>query len=263
MAAKTVWLCWVPAGEAAPQPQATVQAMGQVGLAVSGAPWADDLDKVAWSDLAEQLAGDAAPDILGVAGRVRDFDSPTVRYGLSLTLARALAGRPQLKVVLLGLDGVPPREGLPTLMQQAEILDASQPAWAAKLVALAFAPGGPVQRDHRLDVIAHAAIGQWLEIGPAHGHWDGAMLGISGEDVAIEQHAVGAKGQLPERTVLNYASKGIQAELGGEAFEIWSVQNRLGPEDSYFVKVKGFPRRVIFAGHDGRADGEVTVLTLQ
>lgn len=266
MSGKKVWVTWLPSGAGAPQPAPALAALSGVGLAVSGAPWVDDLERAGWVELADMLTGADRPDIFLVAGRQADFAQPRLRYGLSLVQLRlAAAGENAPVPVVLGLDGPPLADAdpWPTPFRRihAVTADANSP-WAAKIVPFGFKKPMSAPTDYRLDIIAHEALGQWLEVGPAAGQWDGAMIGVTGQDVAIEHHAVGPRGQLPERTTLEYATQGIEADVAGEAYEIWSVQNRLTEADSYFVKVTGFPDRLVFAGYDGRSDGDVTVIAL-
>lgn len=262
MAGKKVWLTWMPGGEGAPGPQETVTTLGRYGLEVSGAPWVDDLEKVAWAELGGGLMDAAGPDIWLIAGRRADLEATRNRYGLSLTAAMAGAARgADLQGVCLGLDFEP--EALPTLLGGFRCFDGAGGAWAAKLVAAAHAGGAAAAQpeDYRFNVIAHSLIGQWLEVGPRDGDWRGAMLGVS-EEGEITHHAVGPAGQLPEKAVLEYPTRGIEAELGGTKFTAWAVQNALGPADSYYVKVEGCPARLLFGGHPGTDQAEVTVLDL-
>jgi hypothetical protein len=41
------------------------------------------------------------------------------------------------------------------------------------------------------------------------------------------------------------------------------VQNTLVPEDSYYVKVEGFPARLVIGGHPGTDQAEVFVIELK
>lgn len=262
MAGKKIWLTWMPGGEDAPDPQETVAALGQYGFEVSGAPWVDDLEKVAWAELGGGLMEAAGPDVWLIAGRRADFEAVRNRYGLALTAIMVGAARgADLQGVCLGLDFQPEAEALPTPLGGFRCLDGAGGAWAAKLVAAAHAGGAAPPQDYRLNIIAHSMIGQWLEVGPRDGEWQGAMLGVSGEG-EITHHAVGPAGQLPEKAVLEYPTQGIEAELGGTKFTAWAVQNALGPEDSYYVKIKGWPARLLFGGHPGTDQAEVTVLDL-
>ena len=58
----------------------------------------------------------------------------------------------------------------------------------------------PSKLDFRLNVIAHKMVGQYIEVGPLSGEWKGAMIGVS-EGATILIHAVGKRGELPERAV--------------------------------------------------------------
>jgi hypothetical protein len=123
--------------------------------------------------------------------------------------------------------------------------------------------GGSVGDDFRFNVIAHPYIGQWFEIGPrGDGTWKGAMVGVTGEGVEITQHAVGKKNELPERTVLNYASEGIKAQIGEDEYTAWSVQNEIGAEESYYVRVVGHPQKVIIGEHPAGDEADAWTLTL-
>ena len=87
------------------------------------------------------------------------------------------------------------------------------------------------------------------------------MFGVSGQG-KILQHLVGPKGQLPEKSVVEYATEGIKAEVGKVEYTAWSVQNKIGREESYYIKVEGFPETIMFGGHPGTDKSEVTVVTL-
>ena len=263
MAGKKVWLTWMPGGEGAPGPQETVATLGKYGLEVAGAPWVDDLEKVAWAELGGGLMDADGPDIWLIAGRRADLEATRNRYGLSLTAAMANGARgAALQGICLGLDFAPDAAALPTPLAGFRCLDGAGGAWGAKLVAAAHgaATAAPAA-DYRFNVIAHSIIGQWLEVGPQGGDWKGAMLGVT-EEGEITHHAVGPAGQLPEKAVLEYPTQGIEAELGGAKFTAWAVQNRLGPDESYYVKIEGCPARLLFGGHPGTDQAEVTVLDL-
>ena len=88
------------------------------------------------------------------------------------------------------------------------------------------------------------------------------MFGVSDEG-KIVLHAVGPKNVVPERTVLEYQIKDMKAKVADIDFTVWSVQNKLGEEDSYYVKVEGFPEKIIFSGNSGTDQAEVYVITLK
>lgn len=263
MAAKKLWLTWLPAGEGGAGPQEAVAGLSKAGFQVAGAPWQDDLEKMAWTELGGLLIDPANADVWLVAGTRADFDAERVRYGLSLVAAMVRAERaPPPTMIAAGLDGPVAGDGLPAMLATFTQVDASVAGWPAKVVAQAFKPAPALADAFRLNVIAHSAVGQWFEVGPAEGAWDGAMLGFTGDGCEITHHAVGPRGQLPERTVLEYPTCGIKAEIGQEAYEIWSVKNQVGADQSYYVKITGYPRKLIFGGHPGAQDGEVHVLSL-
>jgi len=262
--AKKCWLTWLPTGEGAPDAQPLVMGLSRVGLDASGAPWADDLEKVAWSELGTILTdADSPVDLWVIAGRAADFAAERVRFGLSMTAAMTLGMRTAPLRVLVGcLDADAKSLELPTLLGHAARLAGPASGWPAKVVAAAHRPAPPPPIDFHISVIAHSLIGTWLEVGPTAGAtWHGALVGVS-ETGEITHHAVGRRGELPERTVVEYACQGIQAELGGDTFGAWSVQNRIGDDQSYYVKVSGHPTKAIVGGDAAAETPEVTVLTL-
>ena len=116
-------------------------------------------------------------------------------------------------------------------------------------------------QEFRFTAYASQYTGQWFEIGPRSEVWNGVMFGVSGEG-RITHHAVGPKGALPERTVLEYATKEIKAKVGDTDFTVWSVQNSVSAGQSYFLKVEGCPAKVVLGGHPGAENAEVYVVNL-
>ena len=263
MAKKRVWLTWMPRGEGVAGPEQALGLLNQYGFEVSGDYWIDDLEKMAWSALAEQLLDSPGPDLWIVAGCRADFESSRSRYGLSLIAARVAEERTApWQGICLGIDFAPEQESLPTLLRSFQCLSSLDSGWPSKVVASAF-KGTTIGagKDFRFNVIAHPMLGQWFEVGPRTGAWAGAMLGVASEST-ITHHATGARGQLPEKSVLEYPTEGIQAKLGEDEYAAWSIQNRLEPEQSYYVKVEGFPRSLIIGAHPGDDSAEVVRLEL-
>jgi len=262
MAGKKVWVTWLPAGKEAPQPEGALKALASAGLQVSGSPWIDDLEKMAWYDLGTRLQDRAQADLWLIAGRQEDFKSPRYRYGLSLVTAMTRDRRGSgFPILCLSLDTVPEAGAMPTLMRGLRFLTATDSGWAAKIAASFLKKGDGAAWDFRLSATGHPFIGQWFEVGPREGEWQGVMFGVSGEG-KIAHHLVGPKGQLPERSVLEYATQGIKAEVSGVEYTACSVQNKIGPNDSYYIKVEGHPSKVMFGGHPGTDQAEVTILSL-
>jgi hypothetical protein len=262
MAGKKVWVTWMPTGEGAPGPDAVLGALGAAGMELGGAPWVDDLQKMAWYELGSALLEADKADLWLVAGRGKEFGSESNRYGLSLVAAMVGEGRGSgFPIFFLGLDQPLDPDAMPTLLGAHRFLSAADSGWPAKVATAFLKPARPAPFDFRIGAVGHPIIGQWIEVGPREGEWAGAMFGVSGEG-KITHHMVGPKGQLPDKSVLEYATEGIRAEAGGAEFTAWSVQNRIGPGDSYYVKVEGHPRSLLFGGHPGTDQAEVTILKL-
>lgn len=262
MAQKKIWVTWMPSGKGALQPEGTLRDLGTVGLQVSGAPWIDDLERMAWYDLGTELQKPETADLWLIAGTGSDFQSPRNRYGLSLVTAMVRDRRGNgLPIFCFGLDQAPKPESLPSLMRDLKLISTGDPSWAAKVGTAFLKKPQETTSDFRISAVGHPFIGQWFEVGPREGEWQGVMFGVSGEGKIIH-HMVGPRGQLPDKSVLEYATEGIRAEVRGLEFTAWSVQNKLGPDDSYFVKVEGRPATLLFGGHPGTDQAEVTVLNL-
>ena len=259
MAKKSVWLTWMPIEAGAPSPQAAVQALDKTGFAVTGAPWVDAPKVLAWSELAQQLKEATGPEVWVIAARRQDLANADHRFGLAMTAALLRADRSKPPhIVLLGLDGLPDVGGLPTLLQSCLRLDGSGAGWPAKLLVATMAAASVPAEPFRLRCCAHKMFGLWLEVGPASGSWRGATVGVAG--AKISNHAVGPRGGLPDRTVLEYQLEGLELDVAGATFHAFAVQNQLTDADSYYVKVDGRPSQVLLGQHLD-VDAEVAVLT--
>ena len=265
-AKKKVWLTWMPGGEGAAEAAAAAgAALQKVGLAVGAAVWNPDVDKHAWTELGGTLAEPGGADVWIVAGARSDLELPANRYALSLVSAmvRELRGH-TLPLVLVGLDHAPAADALPTFLDPIKCIDASSASsWAAKaLVAIHGAKPEKVVDPFRFTCLAHEYFGQWFELGPRQGDWDGVLFGIAGDDAHLQEHAVGEAGDLPERTRLEYAMHGIKAEVGGTEYTACAVKNRIDGGHSYWVQVKGRPTKLIFGAHPDAEEQEAWVVDL-
>lgn len=81
-------------------------------------------------------------------------------------------------------------------------------------------------------------------MGPTTGTWQGALFGVAGAE--IDFHAVGPRGKPPERTTLSYPQKGLRLEANGVEHTAWALRNPVAVEESYFVRVRGEPRFLVF-----------------
>ena len=261
MAAKKLWLVWLPSGEGAPAPEKVGSELASQGFEVTGGPWPDQ-EANAWMELIG-LIGDADKcDAWAVVGRKEDFENPIRRYQLSLLqtmVADARGG--DFPLLVIGLDFLPEAGDLPPLLSAARCIGGGTAGWGAKAVAAVYRKQKVATEEFRFRVFAHPQLGTFFEVGPTEGEWRGVLLGVAG-DAAITHHAVGPKGGPPERCTLEYPCQGIKAEIGGREYTAWSVQNTLSTEESYYVKVDKEPESIVFAGHPGEEDAEVYRLDL-
>jgi len=262
MAQRKVWLSWVAQDTCKADPNTSMAALKKNGLLPQGTRWIDDVAKAAWAELLPTLSDAQQTDAWVIALDRASFDKVSVRYGLSVLAATVRERRgAAYPIVVLGIDFTPTQEQLPTFLRAGPIYSSTDSGWPAKLVASFFKKGEGVAQEFRFSVYASQYTGQWFEIGPKTEAWNGVMFGVSG-DVKITHHAVGPKGALPERAVLEYATKDIKAKVGDTDFTVWSVQNHVTAEQSYFLKVDGCPAKVVLGGHPGSENAEVYLIDL-
>lgn len=257
---KTVWVTALAKDEA--RVKTVMGELKKYGFAPNGHFWVDNLEKMAWLGAREEMKK-AKPSLWLVLASDQDLAAPSLRYGLSLmalsTQAASGAGFPT--AVLTSGKAPADAAALPGPLRGALPLADATPAWQAKLVALASKPAAPDARDYRLDVYGDPSIGQWFEVGPTQGAWKGAMFGVAGAEITF--HAVGPKGRLPERTVLEYEQKGIELTLGAKKFTAWAVKNQVEAGHSYYLRVKGEPEAVLFSEYAEGQEAEVHTVYLK
>ncbi len=256
---KTVWLTALAKDEAAVS--ALVAKLKGYGLDVRGHFWEDDLEKMAWFGVREELARPDGAAWLIMAGS-DGLSSPSVRTGLSLLALSVRAKRGAIPTVLLLPAGVdaPAEDTVPTPLAGVDALSLGDPALAAKLVAKVHTPVPNAVAPYRLDFLGNPQIGLWAEAGPSAGRWEGAMLGVAGAEILF--HGVGPKGALPDRAVLEYPSKGMTLAIGGREFTAWGVKNVIDAESSYYVKIKGAPGALLFGEFPEGENPEAFVINL-
>ena len=262
MAQRKIWLSWIADKDSKADPGATLHSLQKNGLQTSGGHWIDDVAKAAWAELIPVLSDPQQTDAWVIALDSASFNKPSIRYALSVLAGTAHDRRgPAFPVVLVGIDFKPTAADLPTFLRDCTIYPFSDAGWPAKLVASFFKKAEGTAQEFRFAMHANQYTGQWFEIGPRVGNWNGAMFGVSGE-AKISHHAVGPKGVLPERTVLEYAIKDMKATVGDTEFTVWAVQNKIDAEQSYYVKVDKTPPKIVFGGHPESDNAEVYVIQL-
>lgn len=256
---KKVWITSLEHEEALVQEVMTM--LKSYALEANGHFWMDDLKKMAWLGPREELIkNDIALWI--ILSSDKEIASDSVRYGLSmLTLSVQAVRGHGFPIVILHDGNIPSIDTLPTPLRGAEIMAFDNPAVGAKLVAKANMPLKAIPTGYRLDIYAIPQFGQWFEIGPFDTSWKGVMFGVCGAE--IDAHGAGPAGKLPDKAVLEYPMKGLKLTVGGEEYVAWAVQNQLDSGSSYYVRIKGEPKAILFGPSAEGDDAEVYMLRLQ
>lgn len=258
---KNIWLTSLIHDEALVQK--VMSQLKTYGLNSNGHFWEDDLQKMGWIKPRGELL-DQKTALWAILGTEADFNTPSLRYGLSMLALTVQAARGHdFPIVVLQAQGNSVSSGdLTTPLKGATVLSAAGSAYGAKLVAKVH--GGSKEAmtpDYRLDIYGHEHIGQWFEVGPGQRNWTGGLFGVTGAEITFQ--AVGPKGSLPEKAELNYPIQDMKLNLNNTEYTAWAVQNAIDTETSYFIQVKGAPQSILFGPYTEEADAEVFVVTLK
>ncbi len=222
-----------------------LQLAKKYGLAPDGHFWEDDLAKISWQAPLENLiAKDTG--LWVISGTQKDFESDSVRYGLSL-LCLSLQNIEGIgfPILFVSSDDSLKTENLPTPFKGADIINLDHKALGAKMVAKANTPAKKIKTDYRLNIHANQGYGVWYEFGPASGGtWNGVLAG--GLKSEVMAHGVGPAGEIPLKTTLEYQMQGIKLELGDDKYSAWAVKNIIDENLSYYVKFVDVPGNILF-----------------
>jgi hypothetical protein len=256
---KTVWITAFDKEKDAVRVAALSQLLKRYGLATQGHFWVDEPEKLAWRAGLDALNA-ARADVWLILADDAALAKPSVRYGVSVFAASLREARgPGFPIVLSGAAGV---TTVPELLGDATVLAENNAAWPAKMVARANLTRAGEPQDYRFEVVGEEQLGQWYAIGPRAGEWQGVVFGVHGGGAKIDFQAVGPRGKLPEKTVLEYAQEGLTLQVGEREFTAWAVRNRLGPDDAYYARVKGMPESVLFMPYTDDSEASATILRL-
>lgn len=210
------------------------QQAARYGLEARGHFWEDNVKKMAWLAVYEQLKDTSIH--LWVILLSREVLTPDVRYALTLLTLTIKNERPDLPVLLLDPALKMEKSALPGIFADFPFIREKGAVVGVKFTAMANMPAKQHVPPYYLTVHANPGFGVWFEVGPSPGQqWHGAIFGVhQGE---IKAHGFGERGTLPERCVLEYPIKGMQLESGGVVYQAWGIQNKLIESTSYFVKV--------------------------
>ena len=258
---KTVWITALK--EDQPRVAAVMAMLKRYGLECKGHFWADAPDKLAWR-LAVNALQDARADLWLVLVDAAEINKPSVRYGLSLMTAALQSARGSaFPIMSLWNSAVPAEAALPQLMLDADLLEEASAAWPAKIVARVNTRRPSLKTEYRLDVLGDERLGQWFEIEPLDSAWPGVVFGVTGDGAEITFQAVGPKGMLPEKSVLEFAQEGMQLKWGTQNFTAWAVRNDIEPCFSYYARVKGLPDAVLFMPYSEGSDASADLVRLK
>lgn len=258
---KKIWISAL--SENQPRVGAVSAHLKSYGLDCVGHFWANAPEKLSWRAALNGLL-EARADVWLILADDVEFAKPGVRYGLSLMIAALRqakgAGFP---VLILWNSAAPKAVTLPVLLQSATLVEEASNAWAAKIVARANMPPKAVPVDYRFDILGDERLGQWFEIGPREGNWNGVVFGVSGEGAGINFQAVGPAGALPSTATLEFAQEGLKIEAAGAEFTAWAVRNVVEQQSSYYARVTGTPDAILFMPFaEGEDEPGATVLRL-
>ncbi len=216
---------------------------------------------MAWSSPIEELR---KKDIGAwiIVSSSSDLNVDSIRFGLSLLALKVQAEKGQgFPIILILTDKAEPEKNLPTPLAGADIMSLATPSLTVKIVASTGSPQKTIQKDYHIDVHPLAGLGLWVEVGPNEGiEWKGAFFGVKGGEVDF--HAVGPRGFLPDRCVVEYPQKGIKVEVGNDLFVAWALRNNIDGKSSYFLRVTGMPEKFIFGPYPEEDTAEMNILTL-
>lgn len=232
------------------------------GIAADGHFWEDNLEKFSWIKPRREILDKNIP-LWIILTSANALQKPSIRYGLTMLTASIQAQRGiAFPILILQTDkNLINPDSLTTLLNGVDILSVENSVLGAKIVAKLHTPTKKRVSPYRLDVYGIEGIGQWFEIGPVAQTWKGAMFGVFGAQILL--HAVGPSGQLPEKSTLQYPMQGLEVEVGEKKFITWAVQNELPPAHSYYIKVEGSPKTVLFSPFSQDDDTEAFIVNLQ
>jgi hypothetical protein len=250
---KKVWITSLSKNEE--QVKTMMGLVQKYGLQPEGHFWVDDVKKMAWLAPKDNLI-DPETSLWMILGSEKDIGTDSVCYGLALLAITVQAQKSNgFPIMWICTEGEVTPDKLPTPLNGADIFDVSNPSLGAKLTVKANAAPKKVPLEYRLDLHANVGFGLWFEIGPVSGQeWTGALLGVDGAEINFQ--GVGSAGKLPDKAVLEYPIQGMKLELRDKEYTAWAVKNKLDENNSYYARVEGMAKSILFGpfSEDEQAD---------
>ncbi len=235
----------------------------QYHVTVNGHFWIDDLSKMAWGDVKNELMTQDTGLWIIVANQ-SSLQSASILKGLSglslMIQADEKILQPNLLILLEGASTVS-SDSLPLALQHAQILPLSAPGLGAKVVKLLHSSAVKFNREYRIKLHPLNELGLWIEIAPSHPlRWDGIIFGVNGAEINLQGY--GSAGHLPERCTLEYPQQGLKLEVSGNEFSAWAIRNTIDSTNSYFARVDKFPDQILFLPYASDDEADAYVLSL-
>lgn len=262
MANGCIWIIGI--GDVDGAAQTVAAQLKPYGLDIQGQKWPVG-EKQAWLASAETAAAQAGHVAIVVASE-KSYADPVMRRELALfrLLLQTRLNRSVDGFVIL-TDATDPKNAPQpntTLSILGDWSVVSGGNWAAKVVARFHAPRHP-KWPVKLGLLAHERLGVWLCVGPQSGQTSqGCLVGVAGNGADISFHAVGAADGLPETSINEYELKGIEFELGDQSFKAWALQNTVGPDQAYYVRLEGEPSVIAIGQLPNGQIGDVDRFTI-
>jgi hypothetical protein len=259
MVDRCAWIIGI--GDVEPVVQLVATQLKPYGISIKGQKWPLG-EKQAWRASAQEAAG-ASGRVVIIVASTESYNNKDIRRELALFrimlqtfLKQPVAGfviltdpkkQPEFDPALFGIN----------ILEDWEVVSGT--TWPAKVIARLHAPKKSTW-PIKIEIFAQEKLGVWISVNPEPGSTtQGCVVGVSGNNADISFHAVGLAGRLPERSVNEYEIKGLEFDFDDLHFKAWAVQNKIGPDDAYYVRIEGEPD-VISAG--GFPNGEIGDLAL-
>lgn len=208
---------------------------------------------IRWEEMAAQQRGwmqllpvlnDASVQAWVFAGRPADITEELLSQVSMLTLGLSRPTPPATAFVLLGSGEEP---AFPDVLDHIKVFHGNA-SFAPRLAAARLKPMRMLPRPFHIRAHVDPFIGQWLEVGPPEGEtWEGFMAGVV--DAEVTAFGVGARGSLPQKSVLQRPQCGIRGEWGEMAFSACAARNTVGSDMACYMRVEGCPRIAFIADY--------------
>lgn len=227
-------------------------------IPVDGGFWVDDLPKMAWAGIKDSLLNPEVGLWVIIANK-DSWENKSILKGLSALASMVKARRKTaLPILILGDGFEVATDTLPTPLIQAKLLPISIQNLGVKILALLNSPFSYTANDYSIDFHPLNELGLWVELSPSQ-VWSGMILGVDSGEINFQ--AVGQRGTLPKKSVLEYPQQGLEIALSDKKFIAWGVQNQINYESSYFARLTELPEQLLFTPYTQDDETEAYIIS--